>query len=65
MAKVEINQAGCAGHARCHATVEDLFVLDDDGYIATDGFEVSDDRLSDVQFAARSCPEQIIKVLSS
>lgn len=62
MSKVQINQAGCAGHARCHAIVEDLFLLDDEGYINTAGFEIPAGREDDVQFASRSCPEQIITV---
>ncbi|MET0449625.1 MAG: ferredoxin [Aeromicrobium sp.] len=62
MSTVEINQSGCAGHARCHAVVEDLFPLDDEGYIDTAGFDVPEGRDDDVRFAARSCPEQIISV---
>jgi ferredoxin len=64
MSTVEIDQSGCAGHARCNATVADLFPLDDEGYIDTAGFEVPPGRDDDVRFAARSCPEQIIVVAS-
>lgn len=62
--RIEIDQAKCEGHARCAAAAADLFVLDDDGYIDTSGFEVPQGREDDVRIAAAACPERIIAVLS-
>lgn len=39
--KIEIDRKACTGHARCHAVAPEISVLDDDGYIATDGFTVT------------------------
>ena len=34
--KIRINKAACAGNARCAAVSEQLFPLDEDGYIAVE-----------------------------
>jgi ferredoxin len=40
-----------------------LFTLDDDGYIATDGFEVPAGEDAKAARAARACPERIITIV--
>jgi ferredoxin len=61
--RVEVDQSKCTGHARCFATAEDLFPLDDDGYTATSGFDVPADREDDARLGATVCPEQAITVV--
>jgi ferredoxin len=39
-----------------------MFPLDDDGYIATDGFDVPEGAEKTARNGARSCPERIIFV---
>ena len=60
--KIRIERAQCVGNARCFAIAEDLYPLDDEGYIATDGFDVPVDRERDAKNGARACPERIIFV---
>lgn len=60
--KVRIDRAGCVGNARCAAVSEALFPLDDDGYIATDGFDVPPGMEELARRGARACPERIIVV---
>jgi ferredoxin len=61
--RIRIERAACTGNARCAAVGGELFPLDDDGYIASDGFEVkpSDERAA--RNGARACPERIIFVI--
>jgi len=61
--KIRIEQAQCVGNARCQAVAENLFPLNDEGYIATAGFVVAegDERLA--RNGARACPERIIYVI--
>lgn len=61
--KIQIDRQKCEGHARCNAILPELFVLDDDGYIDTDGFDVPSERSSDAELAAASCPERVITVI--
>lgn len=58
--KIRIEKAQCVGNARCHAVAENLYPLDEDGYIAIEGFEVKpgDEQLA--RRGARACPERII-----
>jgi ferredoxin len=60
--KVRIDQAGCVGNARCAAVAPELFPLDDDGYIATQGFDVPSGMEEAARRGARACPERIILV---
>lgn len=60
--KIRIDKTLCAGHARCAATAPDLFPLGEDGYIASDGFDVKPDDEERAQRAARACPERAIRV---
>ncbi|MBC2864947.1 ferredoxin [Streptomyces mexicanus] len=61
--KIEIDRPRCEGHARCNAIVPELFVLDEDGYIDTDGFDVPPALEDDAEVAAASCPERVITVV--
>lgn len=60
--KIRILKSGCVGNARCAAVSEDLYPLDDDGYIATEGFDVAEGMEQLAKRGARSCPERIIFV---
>ncbi|WP_336968612.1 ferredoxin [Sphingobium aromaticiconvertens] len=60
--KIRIEKSGCVGNARCAAVSEDLFPLDDDGYIASDGFAVETGMEQVAKRGARACPERIIFV---
>jgi ferredoxin len=61
--KIRIEKAACVGNARCAAVSETLFPLDDDGYIATDGFDVPEGLEKLARNGARACPERIITVV--
>jgi ferredoxin len=58
--KIRIEKSGCVGNARCSAVSEELFPLDEDGYIATDGFDVEPGMEQTAKRGARACPERII-----
>ena len=58
--KILINKAACAGNARCAAVSEELFPLDDDGYIAVDEVIVPPGKEELARRGARACPERII-----
>lgn len=58
--KILINKAACAGNARCAAVSEELFPLDDDGYIAVEGVIVPPGKEELARRGARACPERII-----
>ncbi|RJF91189.1 ferredoxin [Sphingomonas cavernae] len=60
--RIRIIQAGCVGNARCAAVSEELFPLDDDGYIAIEGFDVEKGMELLAKRGARACPERIIVV---
>lgn len=61
--KIRIERAQCVGNARCHAVAEHLYPLDDDGYIATDGFAVAAGEENLARNGAKACPERIIFVI--
>jgi ferredoxin len=60
--KIKIDRKRCAGNARCAAVAPSLFPLDDNGYIASDGFEVPPGQETLARRAARACPERIIEI---
>ena len=60
--KIRIEKSGCVGNARCQAVAGDLYPLDNDGYIAIEGFEVAPGDEEMARRGARSCPERIIYV---
>jgi ferredoxin len=61
--KIRIERAACVGNARCAAIAGDLYPLDDDGYIDSDGFEVVANDEALAKNGARACPERIIFVI--
>ena len=58
--KILINKAACAGNARCAAVSEELFPLDEDGYIAVAEVNVPPGKEELARRGARACPERII-----
>lgn len=61
--KIRIEKAQCVGNARCHAIAEHLYPLDDEGYIAIEGFDVPEGEEQNARRGARACPERIIFVI--
>ena len=61
--KVIIERARCVGNARCAAVDSKLYPLDDEGYVAIDGFNVPDGMETPARRGARACPERIITVV--
>jgi ferredoxin len=61
--KIRIEKAQCFGNARCHAVAEHLYPLDEDGYVATEGFDVAPDDEVMARRGAKACPERIIFVV--
>ena len=58
--RIRIEKSGCVGNARCQAVAGELYPLDDDGYIATEGFEVAPGDEAAARRGARACPERVI-----
>jgi ferredoxin len=63
--KIRIERAQCVGNARCQAVADRLFPLDDEGYIAIEGFEVADGDEKLAKNGAKACPERIIFVIEA
>lgn len=60
--KIRIDKKSCVGNARCAAISEELFPLDDDGYIAVEEIDVPPGMEALAKRGARACPERIIEV---
>jgi ferredoxin len=60
--KIRIEKASCVGNARCAAVSDELFKLDDDGYIAVEEIDVPPGQEQLAKRGARACPERIIFV---
>ena len=60
--KIRINKSACVGNARCAAVSEQLFPLDDDGYIAVEEVDVPPGMEELARRGARACPERIIVI---
>jgi ferredoxin len=60
--KIRINKSACVGNARCAAVSEQLFPLDDDGYIAVEEVDVPAGMEDLARKGARACPERIIVI---
>jgi len=63
LVKIRIDKTNCVGHARCAAIAPNHFLLDAEGYIAIEGFDVPDGEEAIVKRAARACPERVISVI--
>jgi ferredoxin len=61
--KISIAKSRCAGHARCNVVAPDIFLLDDDGYIAIESVTVSKENEALARRAVRACPEGIITII--
>jgi ferredoxin len=61
--RIVIDKVNCVGHARCAAIAPELFLLDPEGYIATEGFAVPEGQEALAKRAARACPERVISVV--
>lgn len=60
--KVLANRHSCAGHGRCQVVAPELFVLDNEGYIASDGFDIPLDMELLARRGAKAFPERIISI---
>jgi ferredoxin len=60
--KILIQKSACVGNARCAAVSEELFPLDDVGYIAVEKIDVPAGKEDLARRGARACPERIIRV---
>ncbi len=61
--KVRIDKDACVGNARCAHVSEELFPLDDDGYICVTEVEVPEGMEQLARRGARACPERIITII--
>ena len=60
--KIRINKAACVGHARCAAVAPDIYLLNEDGYIAEEEIDVPPGKEAIARRGARACPERIITI---
>ena len=60
--KIRIDKVSCVGNARCAAISEQLFPLDEDGYIAVSEIAVPPGMEALARRGARACPERIIVI---
>jgi ferredoxin len=58
--RVSVDNSRCAGHARCAAVDDELFVLDDDGYIAPGDIEVPAAKEELARKGVAGCPERAL-----
>lgn len=61
--KIRIDKAACVGNARCAAISEELFPLDDEGYISVEEIDVPPGMEELARRGARACPERIIEIV--
>jgi ferredoxin len=61
--KIRIDKSACVGNARCWSVSEELFPLDDDGYIKVAEVDVAPGMESLARRGARACPERVIHVV--
>lgn len=63
--KIRIDKSACVGNARCWAISDELFPLDEDGYIDIEEFEVPAGKEDLAWRGARACPERVITVIEN
>jgi ferredoxin len=63
--KIVADRSRCAGHARCAAVAEKLFVLDDNGYIGFDERAVDPGAEDLARRGVRACPERALKLVEN
>jgi ferredoxin len=61
--RVRVGRDLCSGHARCEAAAPGTFVLDDEGYNATEDHDLGADEVRGASRGALACPEQSISLL--
>jgi ferredoxin len=60
--KIIADKTRCAGHARCAAVADQLFKLDDNGYIGFDEKMVPVGLEDMARRGVRACPERALKL---
>lgn len=55
--KLRVDESKCQGHAMCHAVSEQLFPIDDAGYVDIDVIDVPDDAIEVARAGVDACPE--------
>lgn len=61
--RIKADKTRCMGHAMCHAQSEELFPLDELGYIAIEEVEVPSG-LEELAFrGCESCPERALTLI--
>ena len=61
--KIIANRQRCSGHARCAAMAEQLFELDDNGYIGFAERAVPPGQEEAARRGVRACPERALKLV--
>jgi ferredoxin len=61
--KIRIDKAACVGNARCWAVSQELFTLDEDGYIEVEAIDVPPGMEDLARRGARACPERVIEIV--
>ncbi|HEY9562545.1 MAG TPA: ferredoxin [Nocardioides sp.] len=62
--RIIVDKALCSGHARCHAVDEDLFPVDDIGYLEPEDQDVPEGLLEVARRGMSACPERAIALSS-
>jgi len=63
--RIVIDRAQCAGHARCANIAPQLFTLDANGYIDSDGFDVPVGEEVAAFRGSLACPERVISMIDA
>jgi len=61
--KIVVDHNLCTGQARCWATAEELFPLDDEGYSAVQVADVPPGDEQQARDGAAACPERAISIV--
>lgn len=61
--KVHVDEQLCTGHAMCHLSGPDVYVLDDEGFNRTPDQEVAPGLEVQARRGAEACPEQAILII--
>jgi ferredoxin len=61
--RIVVDSGLCSGHARCNATADDLFPLDDLGYVAVTDPEVPAGQEKRARDAVGACPERALSLI--
>jgi ferredoxin len=60
--KIRIDKAACVGNARCAAVAQELYPLDENGYVAVSEIDVPSGQEALARRGARACPERSIVI---